>query len=418
MQPGNAASAQLCKQCRDVQDAWNAMNGQPCCTEFKFDGTHNAVEDTSSIVSAGYRLMLHRTAAGQVHYFTRQGNNFRDQRQYHLLDPLVEQQLLPDVPFVLDGELCTWNKAKYVSLMNAPCANTHKVHNIKHNNMPQRRYFEPFNCVSAVLTAIKEQHAPDRTLITGGHHIHLIPDPEYQRPQVQDVELVYIAFDVLFCGEHGCVTHLPLSERHALLRTMLQPGCPDTITVCAQHKSVCVTHTCFLQMANPHVSGRIALMLPDEPFLGGAPVCQTCKGPEDIQNMLDRSMFNEDEQVVSLMYIALPVRLLHCAPQEHTALAAEGVVVKNLSSQWIPNDRSNSWLKIKPDYLHKHDLDAVVVGSFFSKGMRGQDHASLTQFLLALPDRGEGEPGPVQWLTFCKYGMIKCHAHAHTIYSD
>ena len=56
--------------------------------------------------------MLHRTAAGQVHYFTRQGNNFRDERQYHLLDPLVEQQLQPDVPFVLDGELCVWNKAR------------------------------------------------------------------------------------------------------------------------------------------------------------------------------------------------------------------------------------------------------------------------------------------------------------------
>lgn len=84
-------------------------------------------------------------------------------------------------------------------------------------------------------------------------------------------------------------------------------------------------------------------------------------------------------------------------------LAAEGVVVKNLNSQWLPNDRSDAWLKIKPDYLRKHDLDAVVVGSFYSKGKRGQDAAVFTQFLLALPDRGPGEPGPVQWLTFCKW---------------
>lgn len=91
-----------------------------------------------------------------------------------------------------------------------------------------------------------------------------------------------------------------------------------------------------------------------------------------------------------------------CTAQEHTALAAEGVVVKNLTSQWIPNDRSDAWLKIKPDYLRKHDLDAVVVGSFYSSGKRGQDAASLTQFLLALPDRGPGDSGPVQWLTFAK----------------
>lgn len=88
--------------------------------------------------------------------------------------------------------------------------------------------------------------------------------------------------------------------------------------------------------------------------------------------------------------------------QEHTALAAEGVVVKNLASQWLPNDRSDAWLKIKPDYLHKHDLDAVVVGGFYSSGTRGQDAAALTQFLLALPDKGPGEPGPVRWLTFAK----------------
>lgn len=51
------------------------------------------------------------------------------------------------------------------------------------------------------------------------------------------------------------------------------------------------------QMDNPHICGRVAPLLPDEPFLGGPPVCRTCTGPEDIQDTLDRSMFNEDEQV-------------------------------------------------------------------------------------------------------------------------
>lgn len=101
----------------------------------------------------------------------------------------------------------------------------------RHRTLPPRRHFEPFNSVSAVLTAIKERQPPDRLLVTGGHLLHLVPDPDYQRPRIGDVELVYIAFDVLFWGGHECVTHLPLSERHALLRTMMRPDCPETIAV-------------------------------------------------------------------------------------------------------------------------------------------------------------------------------------------
>ncbi len=87
---------------------------------------------------------------------------------------------------------------------------------------------------------------------------------------------------------------------------------------------------------------------------------------------------------------------------ENAAMVVEGVVVKNLNSQWVPNNRGDSWLKIKPDYVKERDIDAVVVGAFYSSGHRGLDAPNLTQFLLALPDRGPTQEGPVMWLSFCK----------------
>jgi hypothetical protein len=34
-------------------------------------------------------------------------------------------------------------------------------------------------------------------------------------------------------------------------------------------------------------------------------------------------------------------------------LQEEGIVVKALDSQWRVNDRSNSWVKLKPDYVNQ-----------------------------------------------------------------
>ena len=45
----------------------------------------------------------------------------------------------------------------------------------------------------------------------------------------------------------------------------------------------------------------------------------------------------------------------------------EGLVIKDLDGPWIPGDRSNNWMKIKPDYLSSEDLDVVlIVGYYFS----------------------------------------------------
>ncbi len=159
IQPGNAAYAQMSQQCRDAGTAWAKMKGAPCIAEFKFDGmccccvllcvwvfvllhvlvavcvhVHSPLTPPRFSLSllhalhtpplhtpplhaphpTGFRVMLHRDDAGTLHYFTRQGHNFRDRNQYHYLDDIVEEQLVSVIPFVLDGELCVWNKARCV----------------------------------------------------------------------------------------------------------------------------------------------------------------------------------------------------------------------------------------------------------------------------------------------------------------
>ncbi len=85
--------------------------------------------------------------------------------------------------------------------------------------------------MSAVITAIAEHHTPDQELNLGVGDTRLNADPDYEIPKVGDLELVYFAFDVLYCGEEGCVTHKPLSVRHALLQGIMRPGCRTTVPV-------------------------------------------------------------------------------------------------------------------------------------------------------------------------------------------
>lgn len=82
-------------------------------------------------------------------------------------------------------------------------------------------------------------------------------------------------------------------------------------------------------------------------------------------------------------------------------LQEEGIIIKALDSPWQMNDRSNAWLKIKPDYVHSSDIDAVIIGAFYGTGRNG---GLVTQWLLAL---AEAPPGgsrgtPSNFLSFCK----------------
>ena len=73
-------------------------------------------------------------------------------------------------------------------------------------------------------------------------------------------------------------------------------------------------------------------------------------------------------------------------------------MVKLLDSQWRPDDRSGAWLKIKPDYIHSNDIDAVIIACFFGGGARG---GTCSEFLLGLLEGGVGGQA-VRWSSFCR----------------
>lgn len=50
---------------------------------------------------------------------------------------------------------------------------------------------------------------------------------------------------------------------------------------------------------------------------------------------------------------------------------AEGILVKDLKSQWVMNDRSGNWLKMKPDYAEGVEIDSLIIGGVYGTGRHG-----------------------------------------------
>ncbi|XP_022104577.1 DNA ligase 4-like [Acanthaster planci] len=83
----------------------------------------------------------------------------------------------------------------------------------------------------------------------------------------------------------------------------------------------------------------------------------------------------------------------------------EGIMIKNPNTTYLPDRRKGSgWLKIKPEYVDNlmDELDLLVVGGFFGKGIRSQ---MVSHFLLAVAEPPE-VPGehPVKFIAFAKVG--------------
>ncbi|KAJ3355211.1 DNA ligase (ATP) [Entophlyctis luteolus] len=80
----------------------------------------------------------------------------------------------------------------------------------------------------------------------------------------------------------------------------------------------------------------------------------------------------------------------------------EGIVVKDPDSDYLLNDRSGDWLKVKPDYIDSlgDDLDLVLIGGFFGSGYRA---GKLSHFMCAIVD-DSSPPGEPRYVSFCKFG--------------
>ncbi|EOB13379.1 DNA ligase [Nosema bombycis CQ1] len=50
----------------------------------------------------------------------------------------------------------------------------------------------------------------------------------------------------------------------------------------------------------------------------------------------------------------------------------EGIMIKQLNSNYIPSQRSNSWIKLKKDYIDQlgDSFDLIVIGAYYGKGKR------------------------------------------------
>ena len=75
-------------------------------------------------------------------------------------------------------------------------------------------------------------------------------------------------------------------------------------------------------------------------------------------------------------------------------------MMKLLDSQWRANDRSGTWLKIKPDYVKQADIDAVVIGGYWGQGRRAGE---ISEYLLGLAETPRpGQAQPSVFLSFCR----------------
>ena len=115
------------------------------------------------------------------------------------------------------------------------------------------------------------------------------------------LELRYMVFDILYVQDQSVINR-KLSERHEFLRAAIAQTEPVAIMPAGA--------------AEP-VFGTIQLVVP------GSPWSQPVTNAASVRDMMRKVVDNNEE----------------------------GIVFKDLASQWQKGDRSAAWMKLKPDYL-------------------------------------------------------------------
>ncbi|EFN52891.1 hypothetical protein CHLNCDRAFT_138420 [Chlorella variabilis] len=290
IQPGKAVRPQLLKMTGSVKWAFSkAMHDE--------DG--KLKEFVVEMKLDGERIQVHRGPRDEISYFSRRAIEHGEKSNYSVVDDMIRRYTRG--PCVLDGELIVWNKKEQV--------------------------FEPFGSLKPLISAILEQkHRGDVLDFNEMEEDAAIHDEDYKAPQIGDLELVYVTFDILHNGKGG-VIDMPLRERHKMLEDKVVPGIPA-----------------------------------DRTHFGSILASRTGRTEEDISQML----------------------------QEIVRLREEGIVIKALDSVWVSNDRhSNNWLKVKPDYIANIELDCLVIGAWGGKGGRGGHYTQYLLALADDPPAGQ-----------------------------
>ncbi|KAG0616397.1 hypothetical protein M758_5G112000 [Ceratodon purpureus] len=154
--------------------------------------------------------------------------------------------------------------------------------------------------------------------------------------------ICYVVFDIIYEENCGSLIHLPLQDRQELLKEIVTEDQPRIITV-----------------------------------LPGDNVSQWSIEPKDQENL--NKFFMDVVQ-----------------------RGDEGIVIKDLGSQYSPDNRDGRWLKVKPDYVNLGtDLDLLIIGGYYGSG---QGAGQIVSYLLAVKAQSKSEVGPPNFLTICRCG--------------
>lgn len=87
----------------------------------------------------------------------------------------------------------------------------------------------------------------------------------------------------------------------------------------------------------------------------------------------------------------------------------EGIMIKDMESTYVPNERKNKWIKLKPEYVDGvgDDLDLIILGGYYGTGL-GRRGGTISHFLLGVAAQREestdGSGKPTLFYSFCKVG--------------
>lgn len=72
----------------------------------------------------------------------------------------------------------------------------------------------------------------------------------------------------------------------------------------------------------------------------------------------------------------------------------EGLVLKNPLSEYVPGERKDNWLKLKPEYIEglTDNLDLLIIGGFYGSGIHRRG-GGISHWMLAAAEKTEtGHP--------------------------